>query len=184
MVSKVKTPYFSSFNIPKSCVACGGTPGVDTTWKVSGSKSSWSGKQTTTMSLEFPLCDQCYAVSRNASLARVVSVVGIVIGFGFCLVMAGLVGSGAFDNAAVGVGIGVTLFLGLAVLVRWMTNWINQRDLTPEQRERRRLVQRSAKITGFKAPGLIFDKQGWVLFSFENASFAAQFSGMNSGAAA
>jgi len=109
LAARVKTHYFSSFNMPRSCVVCGNPPGQGMSWKVSGSKSNWSGKQTTTLSLEFPLCEECHAVRRG-------------------------------------------------------------------------LVHRCVRVSGFKTPGL-FDKQGWIVFNFENPSFAAEFSTMNLGVA-
>jgi len=99
--------------------------------KVSGSKSNWSGKQTTTLSLEFPLCEECHAVSQNRPLAKLLSVLGVLMGIAICLVMAGVVGSGAFENSILGVAIGVALLVGLAIVVRSLSNTVNQRDLTP-----------------------------------------------------
>ena len=182
MAARVKTHYFSNFNTPRSCVVCGNPPGQGMTWKVSGSKSNWSGKQTTTLSLEFPLCEECHAVSQNRPLAKLLSVLGVLMGIAICLVMAGVVGSGAFENSILGVAIGVALLVGLAIVVRSLSNTVNQRDLTPEQRKRRGLVHRCVRVSGFKTPGL-FDKQGWIVFNYENPSFAAEFSTMNLGVA-
>ena len=131
VAARVKTHYFSNFNPPRSCVVCGNPPGQGMTWKVSGSKSNWSGKQTTTLSLEFPLCEECHAVSQNRPLAKLLSVLGVLMGIAICLVMAGVVGSGAFENSILGVAIGVALLVGLAIVVRSLSNTVNQRDLTP-----------------------------------------------------
>jgi hypothetical protein len=65
MAVKVKTAYYGNFHIPPLCAACGAAPGAGMTWKIGGSKSNWSGKQTTTLSLEVPLCPACHAASRN-----------------------------------------------------------------------------------------------------------------------
>jgi hypothetical protein len=181
MTTKVKTPYASTFSMPRACVVCGDPPVPGLTWKVSGAKSNWSGKQTTTLTLEFPLCQACHDVSREKSGAKWIRALGVLVAIVFCLVMAGVVGSGTFEEPILPVVIGLGLLLALGLTVQWLSNQVNVRDLTPEQRERRRRVQRCAKISGFKAPGLIFDKQGWILFNFENASFAAAFSGLNAG---
>ena len=180
MAVKVKTPYWGNFNLPRMCAVCGSPPGIDTKWKISGAKSNWSGKQTTTLKLDVPLCQACYVASQNTRLAKVVTFGGIVMGVMMCLVTAGLMGSDTFGDPFVAIGLGV---LGIALFVGgsvWLSNFINTRDFTPEQRKRRGLVKNCAKITSFKAPGL-FDKQGWIQFQFQNPAFANEFSRLNGG---
>ena len=180
MAIKVKTLYYSNFNIPHSCVVCGNPPGQKMNWKISGSKSNWSGKQTTTLSLEFPLCQECYTASRSKGLAKFLTVMGVLVGIIICMITAGLVGSSAVENSFLGVFIGVALIIALAFLVRWLSDTINQKDFTPEQRERRKRIKRCAKISSFKSPSL-FDKEGSIVFEFENPAFARDFSTMNLG---
>jgi hypothetical protein len=180
MTAKVKTPYLSNFRFPPACVVCGNPPGPGMTWKISGSKSNWSGKQTTTLSLGMPLCQECHSVSQNKKLAKFLTIMGTLVTIMLCLIMAVLVGSGTIENTFLGVVIGLVVIIGFILLVNWLANSVNQKDFTPEQRERRKRVRRCAKITSFKSPGL-FDKTGAIVFEFENPEFARLFSVLNLG---
>jgi hypothetical protein len=177
MSVKVKTPYTRNFRIPHSCVACSGTPGTGTTWKVSGAKSNWSGKRTTTLSLELPLCQECYTVSRDKKLAKFITAMGILLPTIICLTAPWVV---ADKYMGVGILVGLGLIIVVIVLVIWLTNRINQKDFTDEQREQRKKVKKCAKISSFKAPGL-FDKTGSIIFEFENPTYAQEFASMNVG---
>jgi hypothetical protein len=42
------------------------------------------------------------------------------------------------------------------------------------------LVGSGARVSAFKTPGL-FDKNRWILFEFQNPSFATEFSNINLG---
>jgi hypothetical protein len=180
MALKVTTPYNSQFLMPARCAACGSSPAPGLTWKVSGSKSNWSGKRTTTLSLEVPLCQECHDVSTSKGWARFVQVIGVLLAILTCIVMAALVGSGVEKNTVVGLLAGLAGF----VLVGWLTVWlakvINERGFTPEQRERRRKVLKAARIISFKQPGML-DRAGKIVFRFENQAFASEFSGLNGG---
>lgn len=178
MPMKVKTPYYGNFNIPHSCVMCGKLPGQGMNWKLSGSKSNWNGKQTTSLSLEFPLCQECYTVSRDKRLANLLpwlifplSIVGI------CSLVSQL--GEAFGNLE-GMILSVILFITMVLLVRWLQNTINQQGFTLEQRERRKRVEQCAKISSFQTPSRS-DKNGSIVFRFENPGFALLFSTMNAG---
>lgn len=181
MAVKVKTPYWGRFNMPGICATCGHPAGTGTTWKVSGSKSSgWGGKTTTTLNLELPLCQGCYEVSRNKTLGKVVGCLGIGLAVVACLGSAGLLGSDALGDSFVAVVIGLLvtgLFAGAGI---WLAELVQTQGFTPEQRKRRGVVKKCAKITGFKAPGL-FDKQGWIQFQFQNLAFANEFARLNMG---
>ncbi len=180
MALKVRTAYFNTFHIPQRCAACGQTPGEGLTWKVSGSKTDWTGKRTTTLAVDVPLCPECHAVSRNKGWAKFVSVMGVIFTILLCLVMAGLVGSGTIENVFLGYGIGIAVIVGFIYLIRWLGNLINTRDFTDEQRDRRKAVLKCARINSFKAPGM-FDKTGNIQFQFGNVLFAQEFALMNLG---
>jgi quinol-cytochrome oxidoreductase complex cytochrome b subunit len=175
MAIKVKTPYVSNFLIPHSCVVCSDTPGLEMKWKIQGAKSNWSGKQTTTLSLEFPICKECYTVSRNNGLAKFVTVMGVLIPIIICLLIPWLF---PHENQDLGAIIGVSAMIAVVVLAIWLTNWINKKGFTPEQRERRKRVNRCAKISSFTAPNR-FNKMGSILFEFENPTYAQAFATMN-----
>lgn len=175
MAVGVKTPYWGNFNIPGTCVVCGGPPGAGTKWKVAGSKSDWTGKHTTTLNLEVPLCQGCYDVSRDSWVGKLVSCSGILMALATCVISVALV-----EDTLLGFGIGLTVMLIVGGLAAWLARLIDTRNLTAEQKTRRGLVKSCAKITGFKMPGL-FDKQGWIQFEFQNPAFAAEFAGLNMG---
>lgn len=169
MTVKVKTQYMSSFQFPQHCVACGGKP-CPGTKEVSSSKSS--GHSTTTLKLKFPLCEECQLVSKNSWLATLILVLGTLLGIGLIIL-------GLMTYGLVGMYIGLGLLTLVILVLAWLSNLINQRGMTPEQRERRKIARRSVKISGFKAPG-VFTK-GWVTFKFDNATFANEFCAMNMG---
>ena len=184
MALRVTTLYLSSFNMPRSCVVCGSEPGLNTLWKIKGQKSNWSGKQTTTLNLDFPLCPECYAASRNKGLANLILVIGILISFGSCVITSSLINA-LMDNgdskAYIGIFAGIAVLVVMLVLSGKFKKKINEKSLTPEQRIRRKQVNQSAKIVNFSAPKL-FDKSGGsIVFEFENPAFAQEFSALNLG---
>ena len=83
MATVVKTLFSRSFNMPPSCVACGSTPSPWTNRKVSRTESNRWVK--TTVTLFFPLCQECYDVSSDSRLAKLLSGVAILISIGLCL---------------------------------------------------------------------------------------------------
>lgn len=181
MSIKVKTLYYNSFNMPQTCVVCGHGSEPGMSWKVSNSKSNWSGKRTTTLSLEFPLCPECYTVSREKGGAKFLKVVGILVAIMLCLTTAGLVASDTIENPFLGWGIGIAVTFAAVFGINRLADSINQKGLTPEQRELRKRVKRSIRIKSFNAPKL-FDKSGGsILFEFENQAFASAFSTLNLG---
>ena len=180
MAIKVKTPYFGSFNLPGKCVVCGAAPGVDRTLPVSGSKSNWSGKQTTTLSVNMPMCDECYAVSRYSTAGRAVTCLGGILAFGACILTSGLVGSSSIDNPFIGVGAGIAVVVLLFWLGTWLGERVHTKNLSAEQIELRKRVKKAATITSFQAPNRR-DKLGAVVFEFQNQDFASGFSQLNMG---
>ena len=176
---KVKTLYLSDFNIPHSCVACGAPPGIGTTLKMQVTKSDWSGKHTTGLSLNLPLCQECYDVNQSKGSAKFIMVLGILLSLGTCGLGARLANSFT-DNSLLALGIGLVLFIAVIYLFIFLANQASQRGFTAEQRERRKRVRRCARIAGFKQPGT-FDKTGWIQFEFENPAYAGEFSQLNLG---
>ena len=175
MAIKVKTQYLGHFNMPRHCVACGGAPGLKTK-TASASKSDWSGKRTTSLRLEFPLCQECAEVGKDTRFAIAIRLLGVLVSVPLCLLFT-FMGSSIGQGAAV-LG-GVVLSLAVFLVAVWVSSLVNTRGMTPEQRERRRLVNRSVKIAGFRAPGLF--SKGWILFKFENDAFGNEFSALNMG---
>lgn len=180
MPVKVKTSYYENFRMPQECVACGAQPGYGMVWKVAGSKSNWSGKQTTTLTLEFPLCPECHAVSQKKAGAAWVTVLAILGVIGLCIAIS------AFGASELAEGFPYFGILALIVLVAWivlMVLWvrsINTKGFTNEQKLRRKNVKKCARIQSFKAPS-VFDKFGSIVFIFENHDFARQFALFNQG---
>lgn len=174
MAIKVKTQYLSSFNMPPYCVACGNSPGAGTK-KVSASKST--GNTRTTLTLELPLCQECYQVSKTSWFAKLILCMGVLMSLGLGIVVAYY--ASLMTSFYVGMLLGGVVLLVAIFLAAWLSNLISQMGMIPEQRERRRLVGRSVRISGFKAPG-VFGK-GWVSFKFENPTFASEFCRMNLG---
>jgi hypothetical protein len=152
-------------------------PGLQ--YKVSGSKSDWTGKHTTSLTLNFPICAECEQVSREKGGVKAVTWIGALFALGLCL-LATIMGGSINNNTFLGLGIGVVVFIACALLIRSLAEAINQKGFTPEQRERRKLVLGSARVLSFKAPG-VFDKTGSIVFQFENMAFAAEFSALNGG---
>jgi hypothetical protein len=103
---------------------------------------------------------------------------GVIFIILLCLIMAGVVGSGVIKNTFLGIFIGLVVIIAFGFLTSWLTNTVNQRGFTPEQRDRRKAVKKCAKITSFNAPRL-FDKTGQIIFQFENEHFATEFATMN-----
>jgi hypothetical protein len=178
MSVKVKTQYLRSFNMPLTCVACGDPPAPEAKWKVSGTKTEqkWSSTEYKTLSLEFPLCQECQTASRNSWPGRIVSWLGIPIAGVIALFGIAMLASG---NATPLICLSSFFGLGIAVVgARELGNLISQRGMSPEQRERRKLVKNCARIKRF---GKTWREHPHVLFEFENTEFAKDFATMNAG---
>jgi hypothetical protein len=174
MTVKVKTEYVSSFTIPRQCVACGGTPGLKTK-KVSGSTQS-GRKKYTTLTLQLPLCDECSTVKGKPWYAVLLAVVGIPVS----LVLG--VAAGALAGQQLTTGLAAVVAIAVACVAIYITmqlsNMIAQTGMTPEQRNRRRVVRRAVRMS-VSTPGLL--GKGSILFRFENPAFATEFSQLNGG---
>src|SRR5512136_1375038 len=123
MAMKVKTLYLSNFNIPHSCVACGAPPGIGTTWKMQGTKSDWSGKHTTGLTLNLPLCQECYDVNQNKGSAKFIIVLGILLSLGACGLGARLANSFT-DNNLLAIGIGLAFSIAVIYLFLFLANQV------------------------------------------------------------
>ena len=171
---KVKTGYGGSFIIPRQCVACGGAPGSKTK-KVGGSASS-GRKRYTTLTLQFPLCDECSAVKGYPWYAVLFAVAGVPVS----LVLG--VAAGALAGRWLTTGLAALVAISVASVAIYLTmrlsNMIAQTGMAPGQRERRRVVRRAVRMS-ISTPG-VFGK-GSILFRFENPAFANEFSILNGG---
>ena len=174
MSVKVRTQFMSSFNIPHQCVACGGPPGSKTK-KVSGSASS-GRKKYITLTLDFPLCEECAAVRGSRWYAVLFAVAGVLVSL-FLGVVAGNLASQRLTT-------GLTVLAAIVViavsiyLTTWLANRIAQSGMTAEQRKRRKALRRSVRMS-VSTPG-IFGK-GAIRFAFENPAFATEFAALNGG---
>jgi hypothetical protein len=177
MSTSVKTPYFGNFLTPHACVACGAPPSYGETFKCKGSKSNWSGKQTTTLSVDFPLCHECYEVSQNKPGAGWATALGVLVTIGVCITS---IMFSADNESPIFFFVGLLLLGGsIALTVNWVKS-INQKGFTQEQIERRKRVKRCAYIGSFNTPNA-FNKMGSIVFIFTDSAYADQFALMNQG---
>jgi hypothetical protein len=172
MAIKIKTPYFRSFNMPQSCVVCGGQPANQTT---EVSYSTWGGK--TNLSMKFPVCLECSLANKKDPLAILVRLLGVFAALPLCFAAfcanSGLEGVPSWVSWVLW-----AMVIGVPAFSIWWSNWINTHRLTPEQLERRKRVADSVWIENFKTPGF---SQHYLVFAFENQDFAQKFSVMNGG---
>ena len=153
MAIKIRTAYMSSFNMPHFCAACSNPSSPGAYSKVKKSKSS--GSSVTSLTVEFLLCQECYDVSKDKRIAKVVSWLGLLLALGACLI-GGAFASDLVDNPTLGIGIGAVLLIAVIFLTSWLSNLINQQGMTPEQRQRRHQTKDCVKISSFKEPGGLF----------------------------
>jgi hypothetical protein len=177
MSVKVRTPILPTFSMPGVCIGCGATPAPGVTHRAQHSRSA--GKQTTTTSLEFPVCQQCAEAEHQRLLGWVPVGLGFLFGLwptlGGGMVMLGGIFSldlvmviGGLAMAAVGIGV---FLLGF-----WLKERIDTWGMTADQRQRRRTVGRSVGISEIES--------GSVIFEFEDAAYARGFSALNQGSPA
>ena len=179
MAQRVKTYYISTFQMPSTCVSCGSPaePGLFT--EIGNTQSNWSGKRSTTLKLKFPVCSECNRVSVNRSGAKAVTVIGVIISLLAC-VLSGIVGTASSNgNFLITMASALVMFALTAWIFGRITRSMNEKGFTPEEKTRRRNLARAVQLQQFKAPGM-FDNNGFIIFSFENMSFATAFALMNS----
>lgn len=180
MTTKVKTLYFSSFNMPTMCAACHSPSGYGKGLKVSSSKSNWSGKETATLTVELPLCEECAKVNVVSGTGKFLKALGFIGVIAACLLIAGLNATDTIKNPLVSIVSGAVLITAIIIGTNKLVNEVDMKGFTPEQRERRKKVQKCAKIQSFKLPG-VFDNQSFVVFEFQDPLFAMEFSTLNMG---
>jgi hypothetical protein len=174
MSVQVTTQFFSHFQVPTACVACGDPPAPGAKWKVSHTRSrqKFSSTEYKTMRLEFPMCEQCQAASRTKFLG------GLVYALGFLVVgVLVIIGVRAMENASAATCMPVLLGLPLSLILASLARErINRWGMSPEQVERRKLVKRCVQIKRF-------DEKKGIVFEFKNPGFATQFANLNLGTA-
>ncbi len=180
MAQRVRTIYFSQFQMPDMCVSCGAPAEPGLFIRLDKTQSNWSGKRYMTLNLNFPLCAECHAVSANRGGAKAVVVIGVIL----ALISCGLAGAAAnsLSNENIFITIAaalLSLFLTSAFF-GWLARLINEKGYTPEEKLRRRSLLKAGGLTQFKVPGM-FDKLGFIEFKFENIPFAPSFALLNNG---
>ncbi|PKO16182.1 MAG: hypothetical protein CVU39_09145 [Chloroflexi bacterium HGW-Chloroflexi-10] len=178
MAIKVKVPYLTSYSCPNVCVMCGNAPGPGMNWSIN--KSIATGSKGTTMLLfSFPLCQEC-----DTAIEVKMSTEFLKILFRFLAIAVLFLGA-ILDKKYFG-ELGMIFYISIAlsilclILGNVLPNEINQKGFTSEQRERRKRVKQSAEISSIKTPNFL-NKNGSIIFIFENQNFATGFSLMNSG---
>jgi hypothetical protein len=149
-------------------------PGIGTTWAVRDSKENWFTRRTKTIGLLLPLCPECNEVSRESGFAQVLLMLGLILAPLVCISIGALVASATDDNLSLACPSGLAALAGSFFLLRWLSTLVENRGLTAKQKQRRKLVKLSARLSAF-------GKQGGYLFEFENPVFAAEFAGLNGG---
>ena len=169
---RVQVEYFSSYNMPSGCVACG-NPVTPHTHSVG--TSNWSGKQTVT--LKFPLCEECNEAGKaNRSAGWLGCLGGLLaasLGAGIGVVLNSLINGAGIEFAGALVG-----FTGGMVLSRRLV----LSSKPPEVRERLARLNKSVRMIGFSLPSL-FGGKGWIKLEFANPDYGNQFSMLNGGKA-
>ena len=180
MAQKVRTPYVSSFQMPDTCVACGGPAEPGLYYRFDKTQSNWSGKRYMTLNLNFPICAECHAVSRNRGGATAVGVIGTILALAACL-FAGILANLTFDkNVFATIASAVVIFCLVFYLFGSLARLINEKGLSQEEKLRRRNLLKAGSVKQFKAPG-VFDKTGFIDFQFESVPFATAFALLNNG---
>lgn len=167
---RVQVDYFSSYNIPSGCVACGNplAPHVH----VVGT-SNWSGKQS--VSLKFPVCEECNAASKASISASRLGCLGAIL-IGVVTGGLGAMLNGAFGAAGLDWALGIAGFIGGWILVRQL---LLARQ-PAETRERLGKLNKAVRMVGFSLPSL-FGSKGWIKLDFADAKYGSQFMVLNGG---
>lgn len=167
---RVQVPYFSSYNMPVGCVACGNPLALHTT---SIGTSSWTGKQS--VSLKFPICDECNQAAKTTITASRLGCLGglITVGFGAAF---GTSLNNLFNAAGLDWLFGVIFLLGGF----WFGRRLAMSGKPPELRERLVKLNKAVRMIGFSLPSL-FGSQGWIKLDFANPEYGLQFTALNSG---
>lgn len=192
MTTKVKTWYLSTFNMPRRCVSCGADTFSDMKWNVRWGQLE---KDKMTLSIDFPLCDECgLGIKKKLKGgSKAVRWIFFLLSPFLCLLTSGGVNSLLDDKTYFGVIAGVVVFVLLILLGSWLSNVIETSGMTPDQKQQWKLqnkkwtvlhkqLVRSAKIVKVGLPGLFDTKnKGYIDFEFENFLFAKEFADLNLG---
>lgn len=192
MTTKVKTLYLSTFNMPRKCVSCGIDTVSEMKWKVRWGQLD---KDKISMSIDFPLCDECGLGIKKKSKkgAKAVKLILFLLSPFMCLVTSTGLNSFIDDKKYIGVVTGLAVFILLILLGSWLSNVIDTSGMTLDQKQQWKLqnkrwselhkkLERCAKIDNVGLPGLIDTKnKGYIDFEFENFLFAKEFADMNVG---
>jgi len=171
---KVKTPILATFTMPGLCIGCGDPPTPGAKHKAEHSRTA--GKRTATTSLEFPVCQRCAEASRQRLVGWIPLGLALLIaiwpGFAAFMLLLGAIFS--MDLQALILGLVIAAFtVAVLLLGGWLKQRIDTWGMTAEQRQRRRIVDRSVRISQIES--------GSVVFEFEDPAYALGFSNMNLG---
>lgn len=181
MAVTIRTNYPAVFKMPTTCVACGATAGKGLKWTIRKSQTYGTGERGHTIKaqVDLPLCPACHAVSRENTLGRNISLgatIGVVaLGWFGLTYLYPLV---PVESRTLAMIIGSVVLAGIFFLARWIAYRLNTRELTPEQKQRRQRVLKSAAITGGRGPAPM-DRRSWIDLKFERREFATEFARLN-----
>lgn len=176
---KVRTAYLTKFNMPPICVACGSPATFGATKKVSLSKNL--GNKVSTLTLDFPLCNECQMVSQQKTSEKKAIALGVVVVLVLIIISVSL---SVNNETSIYFIIGAVLGIAwVALTTLWIVKHLNK-IFTKEQLARRTQVTLCTTINDFASPnkyGSKEDQEGHVKFNFSNSSFADHFAELNQG---
>lgn len=168
---RVQVEYFNSYNMPGGCIGCG-NPVTPHTYSVG--TSSWSGKQS--VSLKFPICEDCHKANKVNTSANWLGCLGALIAASIGISLgAGL--NSLFHAAGLEFVGGLLGFIAGIILGRNLGISRNP----PEVKERMTRLAKAVRMLGFSLPSL-FGK-GWIKLEFADTNYGTQFMLLNGGKA-
>ncbi len=164
----VSLPRSEKYFMPERCVVCTAPSGEET---IRTTHQQVSGRIRASLSLDFPLCDECKAVDdtirKNSMLASLVAFGVAVLGFvSFMMVM-------YFTRSQPGIMICPGL-IGAAVLFALLLallNWLFGKRYPKPIHERQKRIDTAVRITSFASAN--------IFFQFSNVEFARLFKQVN-----
>lgn len=133
-----------------------------------------------TLNLNFPICAECHAVSRNRGGATAVAVIGVILALAACFLSGTIANAISDKNIFATIASAVVMFCLVFYFFGFLARLINEKGLSQEQKQRRRNLLNAGSVKQFKAPSL-FDKTGFIDFQFESVPFATAFALLNNG---
>ena len=170
----VTTPYLARFTMPGACIGCGDPAAPGAGHKARYSRSA--GKLIATTSLDFPLCQACADASRDRPLGWVPIGLGFIFAIWPALAAVMVVLGSLFSMDLAGLVIGLVLgafAAGIFLAGLWLKVRIDTWGMSPEQRQRRRTVDRSVTIAKLEPASIIFE--------FADPAYGTTFSSLNAG---